>query len=166
MNVKPSETFDHFAYGSNMSTSRLRKRCASAVAVGRGFVVGRRLCFHKIGKDGTAKADAFWTGDQRDVLHGVIFRCHVRDRAKLDRCESIGIGYDAAPVEVITTDAGVTHPMFLYEALPSMIGDSLLPAPWYVAHVLQGAEEHALPTAYQTALKQMIEEARTKPNLR
>ncbi|MFG0254484.1 MAG: gamma-glutamylcyclotransferase family protein [Rhodopirellula sp. JB053] len=162
--MKPSETFDHFAYGSNMSTSRLRKRCPSAVALARGFVVGRRLCFHKIGKDGTAKADAFWTGDQRDVLHGVIYRCHVRDRAKLDRCESIGIGYDAAPVEVITPDAEVAQSMFLYEALPSMIDDSLRPAAWYVAHVLRGAEEHALPAAYQTALKQMIDNASSRPN--
>ncbi|MBB3207790.1 hypothetical protein FHS27_003617 [Rhodopirellula rubra] len=158
MNVRLEETFDHFAYGSNMSTRRLRKRCPSAVVVSTGYVVGRKLCFHKIGKDGTAKADAFWTGDASDVLHGVIYRCNQSDRAMLDRCESIGVGYTTAAVEVHTS-TGDAHRVYLYEALPSMISASLRPARWYVEHVLDGAVEHGLPREYQESLRQLIEKS-------
>ncbi|MCM2370457.1 gamma-glutamylcyclotransferase family protein [Aporhodopirellula aestuarii] len=154
MNDFRKDYFDHFAYGSNMSTLRLRQRCPSAVVIAAGYVIGRRLRFHKIGQDGTSKADAHWTGDEGDLLYGVVYRCHLRDRATLDRCESLGVGYNATAVDVHLIDGSERHRVFLYEALPTMIDSSMRPAAWYVDHVLRGAAEHGLPLDYQARLRQ------------
>jgi gamma-glutamylcyclotransferase len=51
----------YFAYGSNMSLSRLRERVPSAEAVGCFSLNGHDLRFHKLSKDGSGKCDAFFT---------------------------------------------------------------------------------------------------------
>ena len=140
------QEFDHFAYGSNLSSRRLRARCPGAVPKAIGFVRGRQLRFHKHGRDGTAKADAFWTGVDTDVIWGVIYRIAVDERSELDRCESLGIGYREAPVDVVVGDSIVST--FLYEAIADHIDPSLSPASWYVEFVLEGIREHRLPDDY------------------
>ena len=147
-------TFHHFAYGSNLSSRRLRVRCPSATPIAVGFVRGRQLRFHKAGRDGTAKADAFWTGRTGDVVWGTIYRCCAGEQAELDRCESLGDGYERRTVEVqVDRQAWKTY---LYEAMPHRIDASLCPADWYHAHVITGAAEHALPETY----RRMIESVR------
>ncbi|QEG41189.1 gamma-glutamylcyclotransferase family protein [Roseimaritima ulvae] len=140
-------TFDHFAYGSNLSTSRLRARCPSARPLGVGYVVGRQLRFHKQGVDGTGKADAFYTGEHTDILWGVIYRSALEEKPILDACESLGDGYQHATVEVRLADRVVST--FLYQAMPHRIDAALQPADWYHQHVIDGAREHALPSDYQ-----------------
>lgn len=146
-------TFDHFAYGSNLSSPRLRARCPSAKPLAVGFVRGRQLRFHKVGRDGTAKADAYWTGCPDDVVWGVIYRCRLDDRAELDRCESLGVGYEESVVEVQVGDNVWTT--FLYQAMAHRIDTSMGPADWYLAHVVAGAKEHGFPEPY----RQMIDSA-------
>jgi hypothetical protein len=53
----------YFAYGSNMSVSRLVARTPSAQPLGRCALRGHQLRFHKVGGDGSAKCDAFHTGN-------------------------------------------------------------------------------------------------------
>lgn len=62
----------YFAYGSNMSRSRLRERAPSAEALGCFALNGYDLGFHKSGKDGSAKCDAYFTADTGDVIYGVL----------------------------------------------------------------------------------------------
>lgn len=156
--------FDHFAYGSNMSPKRLRARCPSAMPIATGYVTGRQLRFHKIGRDGTAKADAFWTGDPNDHLHGVIYRCQMTDRLSLDTCESLGVGYDEVSVEVCLSDGGV-RTVFLYQALATQIREGLPVASWYAEHVLCGAAEHRLPVPYQNGLaRRLVTQPFPNPN--
>ena len=65
----------YFAYGSNMLSRRLRapNRTPSAVAVGTGFVSGRRLTFDKVSTDGSAKCDIEVTTNPNDWAYGVLF---------------------------------------------------------------------------------------------
>lgn len=51
----------YFAYGSNMLTERLIARTPSARPVGTSLLPGHRLTFHKRGRDGSGKCDAFET---------------------------------------------------------------------------------------------------------
>ncbi|WP_153555487.1 gamma-glutamylcyclotransferase family protein [Roseimaritima sediminicola] len=139
-------TFDHFAYGSNLSTARLRARCPSAIPIAVGYIRGRALRFHKRGRDGTAKADAYFTGNPTDLLWGVVYRCDLAEKETLDRCESLGCGYDLVEVRV-QANQKVLHTR-LYEAMPQAIDTSLVPAPWYFDHVMTGAREHGLPSSY------------------
>lgn len=148
--------FDHFAYGSNMSSARLQARCPSATPIVTGYVVGRQLRFHKVGRDGTAKANAFWTGNPRDLLYGIIYRCLLTDRSVLDSCESLGVGYEEVPAEVIVEGESKPRQVFLYQAYATRIQEGLPTASWYAAHVLDGAAEHRLPTGYQNELLQTI----------
>ena len=140
-----------------MSTSRLRARCPSAVAIATGYVLGRQLRLHKVGKDGTAKADAFWTGDPEDRLYGVIFRCLLADRAHLDLCESLGVGYQEVPADVMVDGEPEPRRVFLYQAYPGQIRQGLATASWYAAHVINGAAEHRLPPNCQKELADLIE---------
>jgi gamma-glutamylcyclotransferase len=144
-------TFDHFAYGSNLSLDRLRKRCPSADPIAIGFVRGRQLRFHKIGQDGTGKADAYWTGDDDDRIWGVVCRCLAVEKQILDRCESLGVGYEEVTVDV-HSDAGVVV-TYLYQAKSDRIDADLRPAPWYHLHVASGARQHSLPLEYQRMIE-------------
>ena len=140
-------TFLHFAYGSNLSLDRIRSRCRSALPESVGFVQQRQLRFHKIGRDGTGKADAFWTGQTSDCVWGVVYRCLLEEQPILDRAESLGVGYEQVGVEVHTKTG--TIETFLYQAKSERIDANLSPAAWYHLHVVNGAREHSLPLKYQ-----------------
>ena len=47
-----ADSFITFAYGSNMLTSRLRRRCPSAMPLGVATLIGYELRWHKKSKDG------------------------------------------------------------------------------------------------------------------
>ena len=79
----------YFAYGSNMSLRRLRRRVPAAEVIGTAALAGHTLRFHKAGRDGSAKCDAFFTGSRRDTIHGVVFRIDAAGKRALDRVEEI-----------------------------------------------------------------------------
>jgi hypothetical protein len=132
-----------FAYGSNLCTERIRARVGSAVPVGRGYVSGRRLAFHKRGRDGSAKADAVSTGNGSDCVWGVVFSLHRDEKPALDACE---IGYDEEEV-LVSSESGIVRAR-LYVARSEVIDTSLKPFSWYHGFVLGGAREHRLPRDY------------------
>jgi len=91
----PTAKILYFAYGSNMLTRRLRApdRCPSAVAVGSGFLNGRRLTFDKVGSDGSGKCDIEATSNSSDRACGVLFEIDCSEKPALDRAEGLGKGY-------------------------------------------------------------------------
>jgi len=106
--------------------------------------------------DGTAKADAFLTGDHRDRIYGAIFRCNLSEKKCLDSCESLGIGYEEVAVDVWIDGDDKPRRTFLYQAVEAKIQPDLAAADWYVAHVLRGAAEHGLPAEYQRQLADLV----------
>jgi len=140
----------YFAYGSNMSTARLLSRAPSARVEGIGLVTGRRLVFHKRGRDGSGKADAMVTDDPHSVVWGVVYLIEERHRAALDRAEG---GYWATPVQVVLNSCEVAD-CFLYQADPRPgLDPRLRPLPWYKACLVDGAREHRLPEPYLRELE-------------
>ena len=144
-----SHTFINFAYGSNMSSRRLRTRTPSAMPVGIGRLAGHRLMWHKIGRDGSAKCDIHQTGRADDFVWGVLFEIDLAEKPLLDEAEGLGNGYAHKSVAVLTdgdvVQAGAYH--------ATHIDATLEPFDWYVAFVLQGAQEHGLPGHYLRALE-------------
>lgn len=136
-----------FSYGSNMLTARIKARVPSATPVATGCVTGRRFVFHKRSEDGSAKADAFHTGDCADKVWGVLFEVSTLEKPILDACEFLGVGYDEQTVKVRLTDAREIRAN-LYVARPSAIEFGLMPYSWYQQFVIQGAREHRLPSDY------------------
>lgn len=142
----PPELTVYFAYGSNMSTARLRKRMQSCKRLGTATLPGHTLRFHKRSIDKSGKCNAFASGDNENVV-GVLFSFDPAERSKLDVAEGLGRGYAHARVTIIN-EAGYRQKVLTYLATCDYIDDSLKPYSWYKDFVLAGAREHGLPPAY------------------
>jgi gamma-glutamylcyclotransferase len=124
----------YFAYGSNMSSARLVSRVPSAVKVDTGILHGHRIKFHKVGfRDGSAKCDAFATGDAKDFIAGVLYEISPDHRELLDREEGLGQGYELKAVRIKST-SGQDVTAFTYYA--TKIDPTLKPFNWYKHHVI------------------------------
>lgn len=142
----------YFAYGSNMSSVRLRARVPSAVARGIAGLPGHRLVFHKTGRlDGTAKCDAMETGNPCDRVFGVLFEIDPQHRPLLDHAEGLGSGYEHKIVTVQMDNS--RYEAFTYYA--TITDASLRPLHWYRQHVLHGALEYGLPPEYIEAIRRV-----------
>jgi hypothetical protein len=136
----------YFAYGSNMSSARLRERVRSARALGAARLDGFAWRCNKRGADGTAKANL--EREAGSSVWGVLYELDRADLAVLDRAEGgyrrIGVAVDwqgeRAPAETYVSDR--------------LCGDA--PAAWYLAFLLAGAREHALPSDWVAALEALM----------
>ncbi|MBN1956944.1 MAG: gamma-glutamylcyclotransferase [Desulfuromonadales bacterium] len=135
----------YFAYGSNMSVRRLRARVSSAAPLCSAVLDHHRLLFHKVGRDGSGKCDAFATGQPADQVFGIIYRLAEEDKNILDTIEGLGHGYAEKEVVVVTPEG---QPMNVMLYVATHIDAALKPFHWYREHVLRGAQENALPTDY------------------
>lgn len=135
----------YFAYGSNLSTARLTKRVPSAELVTTGKLRKHSLCFHKIGRDASAKCDACFTGQRDDFLYGALYRIHPGQKKYLDQAEALGNGYEIKHVTIVT-ESGKDIKAFTYYA--TRIAVDIKPFHWYKQHVLSGAMEHSFPAPY------------------
>lgn len=135
----------YFAYGSNMSLARLRGRVPGAQPLGCFTLKAHDLRFHKSGKDGSAKCDAYFTPGTADSIYGVVFRIDPAEKPYLDAAEGLGRGYDQKDVTVVDRH-GLSVNAITYFA--TRIDTNLRPYSWYVNHVLIGAREASLPLEY------------------
>ena len=145
----------YFAYGSNLLRARLQaaERAPEAMCRGLALLRGHQLRFHKLGADGSGKADAFWTGSPRDELPGRLFEIPREQLEVLDRVEGVGFGYERVSVHVTSPDSrGLSLEAQTYRALSRAIDPDAVPFDWYLELVRAGAAEIGLPAAHQAAL--------------
>jgi gamma-glutamylcyclotransferase (GGCT)/AIG2-like uncharacterized protein YtfP len=139
---------NYFAYGSNMSSKRLRARLPSASLAGVGALRGHRLVFHKVSNhDGSGKCGI--VESTRDHVLGVLYEIDADEKPVLDRIE--GAGYVEKRIEIGLPSGNSRH-AFTYYA--THIDPRLKPYTWYLRHVLEGAREAGLPRDYIAALEQ------------
>ena len=138
-------TYRYFAYGSNLSTERLRARVPSARARGRGRLLHHALRWHKIGRDGSGKCDIVPTSAPC-VVWGVLFDVAQDEKPALDAVEGLGIGYFEKEVRIVTDDGECLA--LTYHANPAGTDAALRPFDWYKNYVVRGAREHGLPADY------------------
>lgn len=142
----------YFSYGSNMSLSRMSARVPSASVIGTYVLRQHSLKFHKSGKDGSGKCDAYYTGKKTDLVMGVLFEIDSEEKDKLDRIEGLGYGYDEKTVDLVDAK-GDRVTAVTYVA--TNIDEGLIPYTWYKTHVLIGAREANLPSAYVADIEAM-----------
>lgn len=137
----------YFAYGSNMLEQRLssKDRVPGAKYFAVGYVAGRELRFHKRGNDGSGKCDIPNTGNDSDVVWGVIFDVPENQVGALDCVE--GEGYARSTIEVLQ-NGGPPISTAVYLANVAYIDAHLVPYTWYRDLVVAGARQHNLPAAY------------------
>ncbi|MCY4058708.1 MAG: gamma-glutamylcyclotransferase [Gammaproteobacteria bacterium] len=147
--VKPTATKDtylYFAYGSNMSSDRLRARTPSANPLGKARLPGYTLRWHKLGRDGSGKCDIEPSDGPGTVIWGVLYEINRAEKGGLDAAEGLGVGYDEHTVRVET--GTVVREAITYKARPDKIDPALRPLDWYKTYVIRGATEHGLPDEY------------------
>lgn len=135
----------YFAYGSNLCRSRLLERVPSARFDGIARLPGYTLRFHKIGRDGSGKADAYATGKDDDVVWGALVRLPGEDWSLLDGYEP---GYDRLVVNVEVSDSATPMPVATYVARPESIDPARKPFTWYRQLIVEGGAARGLPAAY------------------
>ncbi len=141
----------YFSFGSNMSEKRLFQRIR-AEKIGVAELTEHVLCFHKTSElDGSAKCDIVKTGNSRDVVLGVVYHIEESQKPILDTFEGLGFGYDIKNVSVTIGDK--SYNAFTYYA--TSIDPSLKPYKWYKKHVLQGAIENCMPSAYIKSIEEV-----------
>jgi hypothetical protein len=141
----------YFAYGSNMCTAWLRARVPSAEPVAVARLHGHSLRFHKAGRDGSAKCDAFHSSDPEDEVVGVVFEIEASEKPALDFAEGLGNGYSEVTVCVEARTGWLEA--FTYRAQATHVVPALLPYDWYKALVIRGAQEHGLAPDYIRVLE-------------
>ncbi|HAJ76685.1 MAG: gamma-glutamylcyclotransferase family protein [Gammaproteobacteria bacterium] len=143
----------YFAYGSNMSVPRLRNRIPMLEKIGVYALQGHELRFHKAGTDGSAKCDAFETGNSEDVVIGVLFEIDSQGKEILDRIEGLGMGYAEKSVNLIHASGSVSKAQTYFA---THIDNARKPYKWYVEHVLKGAREAPLPADYVARIVSVV----------
>ena len=141
-----------FAYGSNLCVERLAARISRVSPVATGYVEGYRLAFHKRSRDGSGKADAFFTGDVRDRVWGAVYDLLDHDKSILDGFEGLGVDYGEAQVSVY----GPGDPEIqarVYVATEHTIDPDARPYHWYHRFVTVGACQHGLPPDYVASIE-------------
>lgn len=136
---------NYFAYGSNMSASRLKERVPSAFSLGCYRLNEHDLRYHKISIDGSGKCDAYFTSGPDDAIYGVLFEIDANEKSVLDRIEGLGKGYEEKEIILTALDGSLINAT-TYVA--SKIDESLKPYSWYLNHVFIGAREASLPSEY------------------
>lgn len=139
----------YFAYGSNMLTSRLLKRCPSGRPLAAAMLRGCVLHWHKRSKDGSGKCDIVKSEDGEGVVHGVLYEIPEHEKSALDRAEGLGYGYKQVEIEV-SRDG---QPVMAVAYAATDVDPTLKPFDWYHAHVVNGAIEHGLPSEYIAGLR-------------
>lgn len=134
----------YLAYGSNMLPRRIELRLGACEALGAGSLAGYDLRFHKRGRDGSGKCDAFRTCDPSDTLFGVVYSLSLDQRELLDEFE--GAGYVSREISVLTRGGILTA--YTYVAREGHVEHGLRPFSWYKSIVVAGARVHALPAHY------------------
>lgn len=143
-----AQSFLTFAYGSNMPTARLLKRCPSATPLGVAELPGYELRWHKRSSDKSGKCDIVKSDIVGTRVYGVLYQIASTEKTLLDRAEGVGAGY--AEIDVQVHFNGTAMMAKAYQATST--GAGLKPYSWYKAFVLAGAKEHGLPEDYAAQL--------------
>ncbi|MBE9535945.1 MAG: gamma-glutamylcyclotransferase [Proteobacteria bacterium] len=139
------ETVLYFAYGPDISSRWMRHVLSSVRPTMRGWLGQHRIYFHKLGTDGSGKCDAFFTGNDKDNILGLLYEIAPGDKDMLAKTGEFANGYAEKAVSIIT-DEGKKVDAFTYCA--TNIETALKPFHWYKGHVLIGAREFDFPGEY------------------
>ncbi|MGD2053545.1 MAG: gamma-glutamylcyclotransferase [Gammaproteobacteria bacterium] len=143
----------YFAYGSNMSSLRLKARVPSSSVISTAVLHKHSLAFHKESFDGSSKCHIEYTQLQEDIVHGVVYRIALSEKPYLDEIEGLGNGYEEKQVPVIMPSGDI---VIAYTYYATHINTLLEPYHWYKEHVIRGALEHGLPGHYIDRIESVI----------
>ena len=141
----------YFAYGSNMNPARMQLRGLVFSEACRGVMRGYALAFNKRAADAPHRSYANVVYSPGCEVEGVLYCLSCpHEITKMDPFEGTPRLY-SRELYTIATDTGEQQ-AWVYIANPAMITDGLLPARWYLNHLLAGQD--FLSDAYYQQLAQ------------
>ncbi len=127
----------YFAYGSNMNFERMKARDLQVISACSGMLEGLGLRFNKRSRHDKNLACANLVYAPAERVEGVLYHLvNTSEIRKLDPHEGTPFMYSRELFRVQTV-AGVI-PAWTYIANPAVIDNNILPARWYVEHLLAG----------------------------
>lgn len=127
----------YFAYGSNMDAARVQHRQLRVSATRSGRLCGFGLRFNKRSRHNPSWACANIVYAPNEAVEGVLYQLQDHQEiTRLDPHEGTPVYY-SREYFLIETDRGVC-PAWTYIANPAAIDNQLLPARWYLEHLLAG----------------------------
>ncbi|MBN2694390.1 gamma-glutamylcyclotransferase, partial [bacterium] len=136
-----SEKIFYFAYGSNVSEIRMKKRLSRD---GEGFykrvagtLKGKELVFNKISRKNRAQGYPNLVDNENSYVEGVLYEITIEGLFSLDGFEMYPHYYRRELVEVESEKLGKIE-AWVYIANPAKTADGLKPAKDYIEFMLQG----------------------------
>jgi len=140
----------YFAYGSNMKIDRITadERAPSARKLGLAKIQDKKMVFNKVSTDGSGKGNIIVS--LSNLVWGVLFEINEREIQNLDRAEG---GYYKQDITVVDENGNSTE-AFTY--ISSKTDNNLKPYDWYLALIIEGADENDLPKEYVDELRKTL----------
>jgi gamma-glutamylcyclotransferase len=137
-------TISYFAYGSNMSTAQMSKRCPNAIKIGVATLTGYKFMINEKGYAAVIeKKDA--------LVIGILWTLSSQDRATLDRWEGAHLengNYYPKHFTVATDNAAVDA--LVYIARNTTVGR---PKAGYLELIVDAARDHGIDGGYVQSLE-------------
>jgi gamma-glutamylcyclotransferase (GGCT)/AIG2-like uncharacterized protein YtfP len=128
----------YFAYGSNMDTAAMARRCPASRPLGLARLARHRFAILQAGYATVVR-------DPRSTVHGILYNLALADVAALDRYESIARGLYRKMIQpVLRKEGGSLRALVYVGAGPS----GGRPRPGYMEGVIAGARSAGLPDSY------------------
>lgn len=142
------KNFYYFAYGSNMSQSRLERRVGKVINLGHNKLSGVKLTFD------TFNGCANIRNDQRFEVHGVLYKISYVQLKILDIYEGVPIFYQR--VLGFTNLGKVKYSSYFYVNPNNIsVNQQNNPTIQYMNYLITGAKENHLPEDYIKMLEQI-----------
>lgn len=149
----------YFAYGSNLVSAQMKRRCpsfaAKPVVIGRGRLDGYRLAFPVHSRldwaGGVAGIEP--TGDDGEAVHGVVYEVDDTALVELDIYEDVPGGLYRRGEVTVRLDDDQPCDCITYFALADDDGP-YRPSRRYLDAIIAGAREHGLPASWIKQLEQ------------
>jgi len=140
----------YFAYGLNMDSAGMARRCPNSRALGLARLPRHRFI---VTRDGYASV----IRDPRDEVHGVLWDCSLSDIRALDKFEELASGLYVKISQPVIVPGGAKRALVYI----GRSGDPGKPKPGYMEAVTDSAKHWALPETYIAGLDRFL----SKPTL-
>lgn len=142
----------YFAYGSNMDTAAMARRCPASRPLGLARLARHRFAILQAGYATVER-------DPRSIVHGVLYELALADVAVLDRYEDITGGLYRKMTQPVLRKGGSPVQALVYVGAGASGGQ---PRPGYMEGVIAAAESAGLPAAYIAFLQAFAAGNRTR----
>ncbi|MDK1289477.1 gamma-glutamylcyclotransferase family protein [Pseudoalteromonas umbrosa] len=142
-----SEEYLYFAYGSNLSSLRLKQRLPLVKLKGIATLKGYKLTFNMLSTDGSAKCNIIKSPEE-SMVYGAVYVLNHEQISHLDDIE--GARYDRVQFDVLI---GNDDYVSVHCYVANTFVNKELPFDWYKHHVFVGAQEHGFPIDYIEMIK-------------